>query len=141
FEPIETGIYNLRIMNIERRPYFYKEDDPKVMAGEAMAGDVKGDRIPYRVVIIDHPTLSGRSIRGTLWPRPATFKALRRIADATGIEQDGDFDDWLKKLDTTKPCVTCQVRTTGEGENVEVSVNWFEVQPYTEASALEEPTE
>ena len=133
FEPIERGLYNLRLMNIERKPYFYKEDDPKVLAGEVAAGEVKGDRIPYRVVIIDHPTLSGRSIRGTLWPRPATFKALRRLADATGIEQEGDFDSWLRALESAKPMVTCLVTTRGEGEDTEVSVNWFEVQPYSPA--------
>jgi len=131
FAPIEQGVYTLTIRELRRRSYFFKPDDPKVLSGDAVEGEVKGDRITYRAVISDHPELAGRTVRGTLWPRQSTFKALRRLADATAIIQDDEegFDTWLERVEAEAPTVNCLVRSKKDGEDTVAEVDWFQVQP------------
>jgi len=134
FAPIETGVYSLQLKELKRRVYFYKADHPSVIAGDVAEGEVKGDRITSRCVITDHPELSGRQVWNTLWPNQSTFKALRRLADATGIIQDDEegFDAWLQRVEEEAPRFKCLVRNKQKGNDIETSVDFFQVQPADE---------
>lgn len=133
FQPIPAPeYYNLRIMKAERRTFTYK-------TGAKQGQD--GDLISLTVAVVDHPEYSGRRLFGSLFPSNFSLRALRRIADATGIQQEpkAPIDTWLAALAENQPVVKVQVtyRKDREGNVVlnsagnpaENDINWMEVQP------------
>lgn len=103
FTPLEDGVYELRINKLVGESYVPKSGKRE---GEATIR-IKGD-----FAVVNHNKFSGRRLFHTFWLHSGfDQKALRRIADRTGIGQDPSetFEAWLGKLTQSQPTFKVKV--------------------------------
>lgn len=97
FASIDEGYYNLRLTTAELRPFTYGPQH------ETRAGE-KDELVSLSFTITGDQKFSGRRVfPSALFPNGFGKTILRRLQDAAGISQDGDFKSWLKEMTTTGP--------------------------------------
>jgi len=125
FTPIDEDRYDLQIQEMKLVTFVYKSG---VNQGK------EGERIAVRLVVVNHDEFSGRTLFEAIWPREGGFKSLRRIMDATGIQQSGDLESWLAEVSSTNPVVNVLIKKVPDYRDPTVEVNqvsWNEVSPAT----------
>jgi len=126
----EEGTYQLMNDNFESFDYVnLAEIDPnqellpanmytlKILKAELKSGVSKATNEPYTnasftFAVQDDPTYSGRRLWESFWPNSFGLKALRRIMDATGIQQapGQPLEEWLKDLSIQQPTFKVPVK-------------------------------
>lgn len=104
FTTIEEGFYNLKIVSAELREYDVKPGT-KAYTGPGQ----KGHFINFGFAVTNSPKFAGRRVYATLFENGFDFKVMRRIQDATGVQQNGDTSAWLGKLGSIQPIVKLKV--------------------------------
>lgn len=140
FSPIPEEMYTLKILKAEKKDFNYKQG---AKAGQA------GQMLKFHLAVADHPEHSGRRLFPSLFPSNFTFRALRRLADATGIQQEPGtgIEQWLADLSEVQPMfkakvtfLTKRVKNADGTWSTEVVLNdagnpsdndvdWSEIQP------------
>jgi hypothetical protein len=102
FSNIAPGVYTIQPQLASLAEFTYKQGE---RAGQT------GQYVKFRFVVTDDETYSGRRLYESLFPNQMTFKILRRISDATGIQQEtGEpLADWLTKLASEQPKFRVQI--------------------------------
>lgn len=122
--PIPPASYNFTIVGAERKLYTLKKDDDRTgkKAGEPAS------YIQFRFAITDDAEQAGRQVYVSVFPNERNTRALRRLQDFTGVQQDNGMtlDEWLTALVTERatfnaPLYTGVNKTTGKPTN-EVSL-------------------
>jgi hypothetical protein len=103
FTAIPDDFYNLGVIQAELKPF-----------DKTATGGTKGEFVKLAFSIRNHPTLTGRRV----YPDPMflnnfNLAALRRIMDATGVQQapGESLESWLKSLQAVGPTVKLKVET------------------------------
>lgn len=105
FELLDPEVYSLIISKAELRTYAAKTANP---AKGINVGD-EGTYVSFMFTVTDHGKFSGRKHFESLFNSPFSLKALRRIADATGIPQTGTLQDWLTSLSGVNPTIKLKI--------------------------------
>lgn len=94
-----------------------------------------GAYVSFKFTVVDSPEFSGRSFYKSLFEdkeggKNATARQLRILMDATGIQQSGEFADWLTELVTQKATFSAPLedRTDKTGK-VKTEPNMWRVSP------------
>ena len=95
--------YNLRITKAEFSSYTAKKETKTQQVGDEVT------TVKLALTVVDHPKFTGRKLWETLYPGEFSFKVCRRIEDATGVQQTGSLEDWLKELSNVQPVIKVQV--------------------------------
>jgi hypothetical protein len=99
FTMIDEGFYNLKLITAETREY-----------DKTASGGKKGEFIKLGFAVQDHTKFTGRRVYPQpLFPSEFSFRVLRRIQDATGVQQNGDTNSWLAKLQAIGPVMKLKV--------------------------------
>lgn len=99
FTNIEEGYYNLKVITAEQRTY-----DNTAKGGKA------GSFIKLGFAVQDDPKFTGRRVYpSAMFPNNFVFRVLRLIQDATGVNQNGDTNGWLAKLQAIGPVLKLKV--------------------------------
>ena len=99
FTLIDEGFYNLKLISAE-----YKEYDKTATGGK------KGEFIKLGFAVTGDPKFSGRRVYpSALFPNSFVLKTLRRIQDASGVEQTGTIRNWVEKLNGIGPVLKLKV--------------------------------
>ena len=122
----------------------------KVLSAQYVEGIGKTSGQPYEMVkfflaITDHENYSGRRLWESFFPGNYGAKAMRRIADATGLMQEPGTSliDWLAVLTEKQPTFKIPVQVVedldkdGKARSLDIKgnpakinkLNWFNVQP------------
>lgn len=122
---ITPGDYNLMVADAGIKTFTYSKGKN--------AGS-EGSRTEFKFVITDSESFSGKTIYQSLFAGNGTLKQLRRIADATGISQEGTFEEWLVALKDGRAKFNAPVQivdgTDKEGNaRKEPKVNLWEIAP------------
>lgn len=96
--------YNFRITKAELKSYVVKAESAAVRDGKATAGD-EGHYINFALTVVEHPKFTGRKIFETIFPSDFSLKILKRIEQATGVEQTASMENWLVQLTTIQPTI------------------------------------
>ena|ERR1700722_17350939 len=99
FKPIDPKIYGLRVNKFE-----YKIVQPK--SGKRVGEDTP--LVNANFTVINDDTFSGRRLRHTFWMlNPYDQKAVRRLAENTGLMQEADepFEEYCKRFASQNPPV------------------------------------
>ena len=91
FSTLPSNNYTLQVQKAELKEFTYRNG--------SKAG-TQGTRVAFQFVVVDDADYSGRKVYESMFPSTFSFKALRRLADATGTPQDAGepLADWLTKL-------------------------------------------
>jgi len=88
----------------------------KVLNAELINGISKKSGEPYKRVdftfaIVDDETFSGRRLWDSLFQNESSLKRLRRLMDATGVQQTPGttLSEWLKELTLYQPSFKAEV--------------------------------
>lgn len=103
FTPVDEAFYNLRVTKAELRSYVSTKDTKTLKTGDT------GEYVNFRFTITGHEKFSGRTLFESLFPNEFTFKVLRRVQDATGVQQTGSLEDWLKELTSISPTIKVKI--------------------------------
>lgn len=119
--PLPEAVYTLQIL------------DAKQQSGVGKASGKPYTCIVMSLAVVNHPEYSGRRLWERFFPNDFHKKALRRLMDATGVEQTpGEpIISWLERLTMEKPEFNALVKTKDEDNNV---INWYNVSPATTTS-------
>jgi len=99
FTMIDEDYYNLKLITAEQKEY-----DNTAKGGKA------GKFIKFGFAVQDHPKFTGRRVwPSAMFPNEFVFRILRRIQDATGVNQNGDTTGWLNKLQAIGPVLKLKV--------------------------------
>lgn len=100
FETLPTDFYNLKIVTAEMKEF-----------DKTATGGSKGKFIKLGLAVTGHAKYSGRRVWQTLFPNDFTFRILRRVQDATGVNQDANetLEQWVTKLGKIGPTLKLQV--------------------------------
>lgn len=99
FTMIDEDYYNLKLITAETRTY-----DKTATGGKA------GEFIKLGFAVQDHPKFTGRRVYPSpLFPSEFSFRVMRHIQDATGVQQNGDTNAWLNKLQAIGPVLKLKV--------------------------------
>lgn len=119
------GDYTFEVSSAELKSYTRKKDNTEAKYTN------------FQFTIVDDANYSGRRLYHAVFPdtnpeKPYAAKQLRRLMDATGVQQTGLFEDWLKDLQGAR--FSAQVKTInkakqGEPENLKQEVILFSVKP------------
>ncbi len=138
FSALDEGVYTLRLNKIEGQEFTPQTGK---RAGESTM------RVNSDFAVVNHQQFSGRRLFHTFWlSNGFDQKALRRLADRTGVPQEptDTFTMWLAKLTEQQPEVKVKVEKvpdvdykTGNAKVDEITgkplfknvINWKEVQP------------
>jgi len=137
FKPIPPSIYTLRVLKAERKAFTYKTGDK--------AG-TEGSYVKFQLAITDDPSYSGRRLFPALFSNARAFRGLRKLMDATGIQQEPGttLDVWLAALTEAQPTYKQKVKYAAKynketkqeevvlndkGEPADNDVDWNEIQP------------
>ena len=132
FTAMPEDMYTLRILKAEKIDFQYK-------TGAKIGQD--GERISLQLAVVEHPELSGRRLFESLFPSNFVYRVLRRIADATGVQQEpgSPLTTWLGTLSELQPTFKVKVGfktdragvvlMTPAGKPQDNAVDWREVQP------------
>lgn len=96
-------VYSLRITKAEMPTYVAKTTTKSQTAGDS----VKYVKLTFTVT--DHPKFTGRKHWESLFFSDFTLKTLRRIMEATGVDQTGTLEEWLASITQIQPVVKLQV--------------------------------
>ena len=97
-------VYSLRITKAEMPTYIAKKTTKNQTAGD----EVK--YIKFTFTVVDHPKFTGRKHWEPLFgASDFNLKNLKRIEEATGVEQTGSMVDWLGQLTTIQPVIKLQI--------------------------------
>lgn len=96
--------YNFRITKAELKSYQVKAESAAVRDGKANAGD-DASFINFTLTVVEHPKFTGRKIFEAIFPSDFSLKILKRIEQATGVEQTASMEDWLAQLTSIQPTV------------------------------------
>lgn len=119
FTAIPDDFYNLRIIQAELKTF-----------DKTATGGTKGSLVKLGFAITNHPSLSGRRVYPDgMFLNDFNQKALRRISDATGVQQTGDFPAFLKKLAAVGPVVKLKVETVPDVNFKTGAPNPFNMKP------------
>ena len=132
FKPIPQDVYTLQVLDAKK-------------GGGALTKDVigKGGEItrhagdPYEYVnfsfaVTDHSEYSGRRIWDTLFFGGKELRFMRKLADNTGVQQTGSFNEWLQALKEAKPTFKTLVLVKPDRRDATVDVNrvsWKDIVP------------
>jgi len=94
--PLAAGFYDLQVRRIARKEFVYKN-------GPNTGKD--GARINIRFVVTNDAENSGHIIDHTLWGSKTNEMYLKRLQEATGIEQTGTVDEWAEEVSSEAPIV------------------------------------
>ena len=91
FTPVPDGAYNLRVVKSGLAEITYRRGKKAGQVGQA---------IKMTFAVTDDPDYSGRRIFETLFPGDFALRSLRRLMDATGVQQQPDeaLAEWLPRL-------------------------------------------
>lgn len=122
----------------------------KILKANLKSGIGKESGNPYQLTnlamaVTNHPDFAGRRLYESFFPSDFSKKALRRIMDATGIQQEPNqtFAEWLEALTAAQPEFRVKVNlvedrdragnarsTNAKGECATINkIVWFEVHP------------
>ena len=132
-QPLPEGVYTLKVLRAE-----HKEGIGKT-SGKAY------EQVKFALAVTDHEDYSGRRLWEAFFPGNYGAKAMRRIADATGIMQEPGTTliDWLVVLSEKQPTFKVPISQVedldkdGKARSFDVKgnpakvnkINWFAVQP------------
>jgi hypothetical protein len=108
FTLLDPEFYNLRITKAEIKTYLIKDGSAAVRKGTANVGD-EGTYLNFAFTVVDHQKFTGRKHWESLFPSDFSFKCLKRIEEATGVQQTGSMEDWLSQLTAIGPTVKLKV--------------------------------
>lgn len=129
---LPEAMYNLRVIRAELRSGISQRTGEPYQA------------ISLTLAVVDHDQYAGRRIFETIFPNVNSLKALRRLMDATGVQQQpGEpITDWLQRLVTEQAQFRGLVRELEERDPVTKApkmdgdrvikrnaINWFRVMP------------
>jgi hypothetical protein len=138
FKALPEAFYTLRVLKAERKTFDYK-NGPK--AGTS------GDMLKFQFAVTDDPSYSGRRLFPAVFPgNKRALRGLRKLADATGIQQEPGtaIDTWLAALTEVQPTFKQKVKYAAKwnkdtqqeevvlnekGEPADNDVDWAEIQP------------
>jgi hypothetical protein len=129
FKPIDEGIYTLKVLKAELKTYTAKQDTKTQKTGDT------GQFVKLQLAVVNDDNYAGRRIfPKPLFPGNRTFRALRKIMDATGVMQEVGMpiEDWLNLLSTVQPEFKTKVTQVPDRRNPDVidnDVDWREVLP------------
>jgi hypothetical protein len=99
FTLIDDGFYNLKLLSAERKTF-----------DKTATGGSKGEFIKFGFAVTGSGKFSGRRVYPeALFLNDFNLKVLRRIQDASGVQQNGNTDEWLKKLTAIGPVMRLKV--------------------------------
>lgn len=96
-------MYSLRITKAELPTYVAKTTNKNQTIGDL----VKYVKLTFTVT--DHPKFTGRKHWESLFFSDFTLKTLRRIMEATGIDQTGSLEEWFALVSQIQPVVKLQI--------------------------------
>lgn len=100
WKPVDEGFYNLRLTSAKRYEY------PR----SAEKGGGTGEFIKFQFTITGSDTFLGRKVfPDALFFSSYAQRILRKVQDATGIQQDSEMDAWLTALETVQPTLKLKV--------------------------------
>jgi hypothetical protein len=108
FTLLDPEYYNLRITKAELRTYNVKADSAAVIAGKATVGEERAF-INFAFTVVGHDKFTGRKLFESLFPSEFSFKCLKRIEEATGVQQKSSLEDWLAELTQIQPVIKLNV--------------------------------
>jgi hypothetical protein len=125
---LPTGVYTLKILKAE----FVK--------GISKAKGTEYTCASFAFAVTNDETFTGRRLFERFFPGNFGLKAMRRIMDATGVQQvpGTHISEWLTELQTLQPEFKVMVQLiedprgeAGPDGTVDKvnKINWFEVQP------------
>ena len=118
---IPDDIYTYEVSDAGVKTFTYKSG--------AKAGE-EGEYTSFALTIVDSEKLSGRRVWSSLFAGDFTNKKLRKVMDATGVPQTGDFTDWLSELKSERARFKAPYRSyvKKNGEKA-ADVQFIEAQP------------
>ena len=130
FKAIPQAYYTLQVLDAKRGGGAYA-NDIKNKAGEVIkhAGD-PFEYVTFAFAITDDPTYSGRRVWDTLFFGEKELRYMRKLADNTGIEQKGSFNEWLQALKETKPTLktlVTEVASRRDPNTTENRISWKDI--------------
>lgn len=96
-------VYAFRITKAEIAKYVAKKTTERQTAGQEVS------YIKLTLTVTDHNKFTGRKIWEPLFYSEFSLKILKRIEQATGVEQTGSMTDWLTELSNIQPVIRLQV--------------------------------
>jgi hypothetical protein len=97
-------VYSLRITKAEMPTYIAKTTTKNQTAGD----EVK--YIKFTFTVVNHNKFTGRKHWEPLFgANDFNLKTLKRIEEATGVEQTGSLESWLGQLSAIQPVVKLQI--------------------------------
>lgn len=100
FKILDAGVYLLQLQKAQIKTYLFKPDNKK-----GIPAGTEGSYLNLTWVVVDDPNFAGRKQFETLFPGEFTFKILKRIADASGIQQQAGqtLADWAEEITREAP--------------------------------------
>lgn len=129
---LPEGMYELRVVRAELR------------SGVSQRTGDPYQAISLSLAVVNHDQYTGRRVFETLFPNANGLKALRRLMDATGIQQQPGEPvvEWLQRLVTEqaqfkalvreieeRDPITKQPRMEGDRVVKRNAISWFKVMP------------
>lgn len=105
---LDSEFYNLRITKAEFKTYLIKAGSAAVRNGTANVGD-EATYINLAFTVVDHQKFTGRKHWEPIFPSDFSLKCLKRVEEATGVQQTGSMEDWLSQLTAIGPTVKLKV--------------------------------
>lgn len=95
-----------------------------------------GEYVQFRFTVTDSPDFSGRSFYKSVFEdkeggKNPSARQLRILMDASGIQQDGTFDEWLSELVAQKATFSAPLEETTNKKTgrKSTSVNMWKIEP------------
>lgn len=113
FKPVPEGTYTYQVLSVEAKEFKYKNTTQYHQAGDT------GSYAKLVLGITDHPDHSGRRVFETLFSGPRELRILRRLMDATGVQQTpgAPLTEWFVALTEEKPRFTAPLLVSEETNN------------------------
>lgn len=96
-------VYSLRISSAAFAEYTAKTTNKNQTVGDQVT------YIKLALTVVDDPKFTGRKLWEPIFPGDFSAKILKRIEEATGVEQTGDMEGWLAQLSSIQPVIKVQV--------------------------------
>jgi hypothetical protein len=131
FEPIPAGTpLRVKVLAAAKKDFEYKPGNKKGVEPGTVGNYLKFD------LAVSEGEYTGRRIFPTLFPSDFTLRALARLAQRTGVQQEfGEgIEDWLKKLSEQQPefktLATVYTRKAQDGsDSSENDIDWKQILP------------